>query len=304
MGKKLSIEEIYRRCPDLELGQIYTGIFEKMIFVCPVHGSYQQSVSSYLQGQRCSKCKQIYRYRYCSDLKPGQKYTNDGHSKMIFICPLHGPYWQRISNHQQGKGCSECGRIKTAKAITIQKLGEPFTFPCGCSGILPVRGSNKFAIQKGRSFCCRVSSILSCGSRDAQYGGYKFNCIPHSIIRRMMERQDCWRCREPLDWVFGSGRTPHLHHDHETGKILGFTHPKCNSCSLDNDELKCELAKINSQIELRVQAAIKIAIEQTTEVVISKLLHRDPFTEFSILKGEKCSLVDLTAPNSLIRKMP
>ena len=33
-------------------------------------------------------------------------------TKVCIICPEHGEFWQTPSNHLQGKGCPECGKIK------------------------------------------------------------------------------------------------------------------------------------------------------------------------------------------------
>jgi len=49
------------------------------------------------------------------------------------------------------------------------------------------------------------------------------------------------------------GKTPHLHHDHETGEIFGFTHPVCNPHALQ-DEID-ELRKQVKHLELLVSEA-------------------------------------------------
>jgi hypothetical protein len=122
----------------------------------------------------------------------------------------------------------------------FQRLGHTHTFPCGCSGRLPkVLGqSNKFAFSLGRSgYRCRVASIIN-GSR-ASAAKYGFTSIaldtPHIVIRKMMDDPICERCGEPLTWEIGFGKTPHLHHNHETGEIYGFTHPVCNPQALERE---------------------------------------------------------------------
>ena len=40
---------------------------------------------------------------------------NDMHKDIIIICPEHGEFNQQPSNHLQGKGCKECGRISTTQ---------------------------------------------------------------------------------------------------------------------------------------------------------------------------------------------
>lgn len=51
-------------------------------------------------------------YDYCKDNnldlpKEGQEYTNL-HNKYIYICPNHGEYLQRWSEHKNGHGCRKC----------------------------------------------------------------------------------------------------------------------------------------------------------------------------------------------------
>jgi hypothetical protein len=58
---------------------------------------------------------------------------------------------------------------------------------------------------------------------------------PHAEIRKLMEEPNCERCGEPLSWEFGAGKTPHLHHNHITGEIYGFTHPVCNAEALEKE---------------------------------------------------------------------
>ena len=61
-----------------------------------------------------------------------------------------------------------------------------------------------------------------------------------------MEEKLCWRCRKPMHWEnLGKGKTPHLHHNHETGEIYGFTHSRCNPSALEEEirELRKEIIK-------------------------------------------------------------
>jgi len=86
-----------------------------------------------------------------------------------------------------------------------------------------------------------------------------------------MKAKECWRCKKPLAWIFGRGKTPHLHHNHNHipntgeiyGEIYGFTHSRCNPNALEqeNDELRERVRKQDERIyqlesELEVRAAI------------------------------------------------
>jgi hypothetical protein len=119
-----------------------------------------------------------------------------------------------------------------------QRPGEIYAFPCGCQGSLPaVRGeNNKFARSpSGREWICRASNIIRNSQQLAKIRNY--NPIdpntPHSVIRAFMDDPLCERCKQPLNWEFKRGKTPHLHHDHETGEIYGFTHSQCNPKDLE-----------------------------------------------------------------------
>ena len=57
----------------------------------------------------------------------GDKYGYDKveyygvHTKVCIICPEHGEFWQVPSGHLSGKGCSKCGRSKTADSKRSSK---------------------------------------------------------------------------------------------------------------------------------------------------------------------------------------
>lgn len=116
----------------------------------------------------------------------------------------------------------------------LQLHGQAHKFPCGCCDVLPERGcTNKFAKGGGlgHGHICRVSDLLNSSRQNARVGGYTaIACdTSHVVIRRWMEEPNCWRCQQPLDWnSLGRGKTPHLHHNHITGEIYGFTHSTCN----------------------------------------------------------------------------
>lgn len=120
-----------------------------------------------------------------------------------------------------------------------------YVFVCGCSGILPKEGeSNKFARWgHGRVWVCRVAKMMTMSKRDAKVGKKYVPAdsqVPHSVIRKLMKIKLCWYCRRPLKWILEAGKTPHLHHNHETGEIHGFTHSFCNPRALykEIDRLK------------------------------------------------------------------
>ena len=155
--------------------------------------------------------------------------------------------------------CLKCAnsrrqRMYGRKSINTQRPRKKHAFPCGCSGYLTAfGGANKFSINHGtRNFGCRVSYMLLGSRKAAKLHGYTpiDPKTPHLVIRKMMEEKNCERCNEPLKWEFGYGKTPHLHHDHDTGEIYGFTHPWCNPRALQReiDILKKENRKLLLQV--------------------------------------------------------
>lgn len=141
--------------------------------------------------------------------------------------------------------CTKCQtrcsrRYKHQKTRQFKIPGKNYTFPCGCTGILPRRGqANKFTyVPSERDYgWCRIGQILMNGKKKADYEGYTpiDPKTPHAVIRTMMDKPDCVLCNQPLKWEFGRGKTPHLHHNHATGEIYGFSHARCNPNALEQE---------------------------------------------------------------------
>ncbi len=151
-----------------------------------------------------------------------------------------------VANRGQGecKVCKKerCRKDRGSQPLNVQNPGEFHAFPCGCSGVLPVEGSNKFSMagtHRGkRQYVCRVSFIIKGSNDRAKKGRYQpiFQDTPHTVIRKLMEEPNCECCGETLSWkVLARGKTPHLHHDHKTGEIYGFAHPKCNPLAMEKE---------------------------------------------------------------------
>jgi hypothetical protein len=151
------------------------------------------------------------------------------------------PSNQKYANRFVGK-CSLCKTIDTRRRCghrprIVQRVGKFHEFWCGCSGVLQ-KLPNKFATYAPSNgyFSCRIAHILSVSSHVAAKRGFApMQQTSHSVIRKMTEQPNCELCGESLKWEFGQGKTPHLHHDHETGEIYGFTHPQCNPRALEDE---------------------------------------------------------------------
>jgi len=147
----------------------------------------------------------------------------------------------------QGKLCKPCAvelyHKPNKKKKIFQIPGSAHVFSrCGCEGILPVahRVPSSFAAvsnPKMNGWTCRVRVILNTGATAARIGNYVAvpRNTPHEIIRKLMEEPLCVLCKELLDWSsLGAAKTPHLHHNHNTGEMYGFAHHKCNPLALEN----------------------------------------------------------------------
>lgn len=102
----------------------YTKNTHKVTITCPVHGDFEQTPSSHLNGCGCNKCgielvaknqtksiKEIIercvkvhgnKYNYSAT-----KYINAA-TKLNIICPIHGEFKQLPGNHCAGQGCPAC----------------------------------------------------------------------------------------------------------------------------------------------------------------------------------------------------
>ena len=113
--------------------------------VCPIHGEWETWPSSILKNCECPECqKERLHDKYTlgksefikrSTLKHNGKYDYskvkyvDGKTKVCIICPEHGEFWQRPTEHLQGKGCSKCGQIEMWNKrgrMTTEKMIEKF----------------------------------------------------------------------------------------------------------------------------------------------------------------------------------
>jgi very-short-patch-repair endonuclease len=112
----------------------YTGYYNKVIIICPIHGEFNQVASNHLQGQGCPKCKgdnniKVHlhtkeKFVKSAIKKHGDKYDYSkvnyirSNKKIIIICPIHGEFKQKPNTHLNGRGCPKCGIIQRAKTHT------------------------------------------------------------------------------------------------------------------------------------------------------------------------------------------
>lgn len=116
----------------------YVNKREKVCITCPIHGEFWQEASSHLKGCGCPKCgKESSQKRQSLNIEQfierakkvhGDKYDYskteyiNSSTKVCIICPIHGEFWQRPTEHLRGRGCKKCGDlsvgIKNSKITT------------------------------------------------------------------------------------------------------------------------------------------------------------------------------------------
>lgn len=101
----------------------------KIIIICPTHGEFEQLPNNHLNGNGCNKCGQIktniknnkllsyyitksnelHNYKYIYE---NENIKIKAQDKISIICPIHGKFIQRISDHISGNGCPKCKSSK------------------------------------------------------------------------------------------------------------------------------------------------------------------------------------------------
>lgn len=103
---------------------VYTGIKNKIIVTCRIHGDFNISAEAFRRGQNCPHCAHIKRNRTkTKSLETFIKQANKVHNNfynyslvkytstktlVTIICPDHGEFQQTPNAHLVGKSCSLC----------------------------------------------------------------------------------------------------------------------------------------------------------------------------------------------------
>lgn len=105
---------------------------KEVIIICPIHGEFKQRPAGHIQGAGCKKCGlNMLRNHFSHNTKifiekarkvHGDKYDYskveyvNSSTKVIIICPEHGEWTTKPSNHLNSKNCPKCqGRNKTTE---------------------------------------------------------------------------------------------------------------------------------------------------------------------------------------------
>ena len=127
MSKKLTTEEWVAKARAVHGDRYdyskveYINGKTKVCIICPEHGEFWQIPRIHANGSKCPRCvKPVYdKESFIQQSKKihGDKYD---YSKVDYIkslqpvtivCPEHGEFTQRPSEHLQGSGCPECARL-------------------------------------------------------------------------------------------------------------------------------------------------------------------------------------------------
>ena len=110
----------------------------EVCIICREHGEFWQKPKNHLSGYGCPICSGRKKMRTIDFIKRAKQVHGDkydyskaeykGNSEEVcIICPDHGEFWQRASNHLKGFGCKQCGFIATSakqKIWTQEKCYE------------------------------------------------------------------------------------------------------------------------------------------------------------------------------------
>jgi hypothetical protein len=123
----------------------YNNTINKVKIICPIHGEFEQSISSHLSSHGCRKCsidknnkklkKNVYKLIdesnkihngfYDYSLVEYDKSIN----KVIIICPIHGEFKQSLNNHVSKKqNCPKCSIKYDKTENEIKKFIKSFDF--------------------------------------------------------------------------------------------------------------------------------------------------------------------------------
>ncbi len=135
IGRFLTKDEFIRKARDVHgVKYDYSKVEikkkkDKVCIICPEHGEFWQTPYTHMKNHGCPKCARKASGKSISEHHRmkidefitrareihGDKYDylkvdyNTINDKVCIICPIHGEFWQRASNHiNRGNGCPKC----------------------------------------------------------------------------------------------------------------------------------------------------------------------------------------------------
>ena len=117
----------------------YKNSYTKIKIICHNHGIFEQQPASHLRGQKCLKCvnekQTLNNFSFIEKAKTihGDKYDYSlvdyklNKIKIKIICPIHGEFEQKPSNHLFGNGCLMCSNDDRKNTNYIDKCKIKFS---------------------------------------------------------------------------------------------------------------------------------------------------------------------------------
>ena len=131
----------------------YINVKTKICIICPEHGEFYQRYSDHLNGCGCRECSinKLKRYNNLIAKNCGNEFVEkarkvhgdkydyskveyiNAHTKVCIICPVHGEFWQKPTDHLNGYGCLKCSgkeKLTTRKFInrSIKVHGSKYDY--------------------------------------------------------------------------------------------------------------------------------------------------------------------------------
>lgn len=117
----------------------YSNCDKHVIITCKIHGDFEQTPYSHINGQGCILCSGKYKSNTNEFIEKSKKihgdkydyskveYTNS-HKKVCIVCKTHGIFIQSPTKHLDGDGCNICGyeSISNKKRLTQEEIIERF----------------------------------------------------------------------------------------------------------------------------------------------------------------------------------
>ena len=139
MRKKLTLKQFIERANKIHNNKFdyskvnYVNSRTKVCVICLEHGEFWITPNHHLRGVGCPKCShRCVTYTTEEWIEKarkvhGDKYDYskveyvDANSKVCIICPIHGEFWQRPSDHLYGYSCPCCRSLRLNTYIFIEK---------------------------------------------------------------------------------------------------------------------------------------------------------------------------------------
>jgi hypothetical protein len=219
MPKKLTIQEFKEKANKKHNNRydysktIYSGINEKLMIVCPIHGGFLQQPRRHLNGNGCKECSsnesrlQIDDFINRAKLKHNDRYDYskvkyiNSKTKVIIICPIHGDFGQRPDSHLAGAGCSTCVQISRRNDVAefIKNANEKYNNFYDYSKVVYISGHTKIIIicpEHGEFYQTPDNHLKHCG------------CIKCSSRIQTSKMSDAWLTTLGIDTLIPEYRIP------------------------------------------------------------------------------------------------